>query len=193
MEWHHCGQRWDPQTSPRTYLAAAVGHVLPLIPCLHHLDGAQDAGDVDDGRPATAQPLPTVCLCSLLQQGHERLRGTDITTPSPVPILRGEGCTWSYLAGLQGPDGVGGVDEGHVLSGLSGQHAVAPGPGAVDQEVEARTTQLLPHPAHRSLDAAGVRHICVGHGDMLGAVLDAGCFEVAPGHPSGPRGRAAFE
>lgn len=82
---HQCHGWWGgefPRRSPpsyspcswQRYLAAAVAEVLPLLPGLCRLDGAQGAGDVDDGRSAAAQPILPFGLGRLLQQGQECLQ-----------------------------------------------------------------------------------------------------------------------
>lgn len=91
----------------------------------------------------------------------------------PAASIWGRGCLWPHLACLQGPDGVGGVDEGHVLRRLSGQRAAARGADIVDQEVEAGASHLLPHLPDRCLDAVGICHVCKGTG-QLGDRLEGG-------------------
>lgn len=78
------------------YLAAAVADVLPLPPGLSRCDGAQDAGDVDNGSSAATHPALCFGLGCLLQQGQECLQGdwlSNITilfllTPTPPPTPR---------------------------------------------------------------------------------------------------------
>lgn len=177
------------------YLAAAVADVLPLLPGLCNLDGAQDAGDVDDGSSAAAHLTLPCGLSCLLQQGQESLQGmgsqASPSSSSLFPVFgAGVACVLCpHLACLQGPDGVGGVDEAHVLCCLSGQGAATSGAGVVNQEVEASTSHLLLHLPNCCLDAVGVCHICKGTGgfrDRLVATTRARCYktwqEATPSH-----------
>lgn len=136
---------------------------------------------------ALLQLIPRAASASAasFSRGRNACRGTGSQTlpssSSPLPPPRPSpprfgvvGCMWSHLACLQGPDGVGGVDEGHVLRRLGGQCAAACGASVVDQEVEASASHLLLHLPDCCLDAVGVCHICTGTGglgDRLGDVV----------------------
>lgn len=124
-------------------------------------------------------------------RGRKACRGRDLrhqspSSPSQFPVFGAGVALRAHLARLQGPDGVGGVDEAHVLRCLGGQGAAACGARVVDQEVEASTSHLLPHLPDCCLDAVGVCHICTGTGGfgdgLVAATLTKMLQDVAGGH-----------